>query len=69
MYQLVNGVEKCVIKMTDEEVRKMLEDSGVKWRQLVAASKARVLNTKGDKVFLKKNLLLFLDGSDEGKQQ
>jgi hypothetical protein len=47
-YQLVDGVEKCVIEMMDEEVREMLEDSGVQHKQLMAASKAKMLLTRGD---------------------
>jgi hypothetical protein len=68
-YMTANGVERLVMKMSDVQVRQMLEDKRVNVRQIWAASKARNLTTYGEKESVKKNLLLYLNGSKEGKKE
>ena len=68
-YVTADGVERLVMEMSDVQVRKMLEDESISIKRIKAAAKARNLTTHGEKEYLKKNLLLSLNGSKEGKKE
>ena len=64
----LDGVERLVKDMTDEQVRRMLEDVNVSVNQVKTAAKARnVAYGNSTKEIIKQNLILYLNGSDEGE--